>query len=212
MSTPRTPVFGNERTSTNSDADTSALLHRSGRLIAFVGVVLPLLLIGGMKFTRVEIEALHPLISGTPWLAWLHAVFGESGASHALGVFEIAAAVLLLAAPWSARAGLVGGALAAITFLVTSSILLAPLPVWDDRVGGFPALGPLGQFLIKDIALLGISLVICRRQSCADRRRTPCRGQHSLRTCAWHPTVLQTQTTTSSQPSEPAHGSGLDSA
>jgi uncharacterized membrane protein YkgB len=141
-------------------AQASALLQRSGRLLALVGVVLPLLLIGAMKFTRVEIEALNPLISGTPWLAWLHTLFGENGASHALGVVELAAALLLLASPWSPRAGLIGGALAAVTFLVTSTLLLAPLPVWDDRVGGFPALGPLGQFLIKDVALLGISLVV----------------------------------------------------
>ena len=44
-------------------------LTRAGRMIAFAGVVLPLLMIGGMKFTAVEIEALKPLISLTPWLA-----------------------------------------------------------------------------------------------------------------------------------------------
>lgn len=135
-----------------------ALLQRAGRLVALTGVVLALLLIGGLKFTQVEIEALRPLIGGTPWLAWLYPALGESGASYLLGVVELAAALLLMASPWSARAGFVGATVAAITFLVTCSLLLAPLPVWDDRVGGFPALGPLGQFLIKDIALLGASL------------------------------------------------------
>ena len=41
-------------------------LLRLGRGLALAGVVAPLLLIGGMKFTAVEIAALKPLISGAP--------------------------------------------------------------------------------------------------------------------------------------------------
>jgi uncharacterized membrane protein YkgB len=48
--------------------------------------------------------------------------------------------------------------LAALIFLVTCSIMVA-LPIWEPTLG-FPALGPAGQFLIKEIALLGIALVI----------------------------------------------------
>lgn len=129
-----------------------------GRALALTGVVLPLLLIGGMKFTAVEIAALKPLISGAPWLAWMYAAFGEAGASYLLGVVELVTAVLLIAAPWSWRAGILGGALAAFTFLVTCSLMIA-LPIWEPTLG-FPALGPLGQFLIKDVALLGIALVV----------------------------------------------------
>ena len=64
----------------------------------------------------------------------------------------------LLAAPLSPAAGVAGGALAALTFAVTSSLMLA-LPIWEPTLG-FPALGPLGQFLVKDVALLGIALVV----------------------------------------------------
>ncbi len=131
---------------------------RLGRAVALIGVIAPLLLIGGMKFTQVEIDGLKPLIGGTPWLAWMYPVFGEAGASYLLGAVEIATALLLILSPWSPRAGIVGGAVAAVTFLVTCSIMVA-LPIWEPTLG-FPALGPLGQFLIKDIALLGISLVV----------------------------------------------------
>lgn len=131
---------------------------RTGRILAWVGVVLPLLMIGGLKFTPAEIEGLRPLISGTPWLGWLYPTLGVAGASYFLGVFELAAAFLLLLSPWIARAGVIGGAMAAFTLLVTSSLLIA-LPVWDPAIG-FPALNAGGQFLIKDIALLGIALVI----------------------------------------------------
>jgi uncharacterized membrane protein YkgB len=142
----------------NTRHGVTELLRRLGRGLALAGVVLPLLLIGGMKFTAYEINALKPLIEGTPWLSWLYPALGEAGASYLIGIVEISAALLLTAAPWSWRAGVAGGGLAAITFLVTCSIMLA-LPIWEPSLGA-PALGPLGQFLIKDIALLGISLVV----------------------------------------------------
>jgi uncharacterized membrane protein YkgB len=134
-------------------------IERVGRVVALIGVVLPLLLIGGLKFTSVEAEALRRLINGTPWLAWLYLVFGDPGASQFLGVVEIAAALLLVASPWSPRVGVAGGVVAASTFFVTSSLLTA-LPAWETRLGGFPALNPLGQFLIKDVVLLGVALVV----------------------------------------------------
>jgi uncharacterized membrane protein YkgB len=129
-----------------------------GRFLALAGVVLPLLLIGGMKFTEVEIKALKPLIGGTPWLAWMYPVFGEAGTSYVLGVVEITTSLFLIVSPWWPIAAVAGGAFGTLIFLVTCSIMFA-LPIWEPTLG-FPALGPLGQFLIKDIALLGISLAI----------------------------------------------------
>jgi uncharacterized membrane protein YkgB len=119
--------------------DAAGPVQRAGRAIALIGAVLPLLMIGGMKFTQVEIDGLEPVISGTPWLAWLYPVFGKAGASYFLGIVEISGA--------------------ALTFLITSSLFLT-LPVWEEKAGGFPALNILGQFLLKDVALLGIALVI----------------------------------------------------
>ncbi|RYF54489.1 MAG: DUF417 family protein [Comamonadaceae bacterium] len=132
---------------------------KAGKAVALAGVVLPLALIGALKFTQIEIEALKPLISGTPWLAWLHTVLGEAGTSYLLGVVELITAVLFIASPWSPRAGLVAGALGTATFATTVSTILA-LPVWELPLGGFPWLNPLGSFLIKDVALLGISLYV----------------------------------------------------
>lgn len=133
--------------------------ERAGRAIALTGVVLPLLLIGHSKFSAFEVEALKPLIGSTPWLAWMYAVSSPVGVARFLGVIEIAMAFLLMASPWTARAGVVGGALGALTFCVTVSILAA-LPIWEAGWGGWPALNGVGSFLIKDVALLGISLVV----------------------------------------------------
>lgn len=160
MSIPATSELETKRGALQSSAtrDTAGGIIMAGRILALVGIILPLLLIGGLKFTAVEIAALKPVIGGTPWFAWMYPAFGEAGASYLLGVVELATVLLLIASPWSPRAGVAGGALAGLTFLVTSSIMLA-LPIWEPALG-FPALGLLGQFLIKDIALLGIALVV----------------------------------------------------
>jgi uncharacterized membrane protein YkgB len=131
----------------------------AGRAVALAGVVLPLAMIGILKFTPIEVDALKPLIGGTPWLAWLYPVFGESGASYLLGGIELLTAALLIASPWSVRAGVAAGALATLTFTVTVSTMLA-LPIWEQGSGGFPWLNALGSFLIKDVALLGVSLIV----------------------------------------------------
>ena len=132
---------------------------KAGRAVMLAGVVLPLALIGILKFTQIEIEALKPLITGTPWLAWLYGVFGEAGTSYLLGVVELITAALFIASPWSPRAGIAAGALGSATFVTTVSTMLA-LPVWELPLGGFPWLNVLGTFLIKDVALLGISLYV----------------------------------------------------
>lgn len=139
-----------------------------GRIAGLAGVVLVLLSIGGLKFTQVEIEGLKPIIEPTPWLAWMYPAFGAAGASYLLGVVELATALLLMLSPWSVRAGLVGGAIAALTFLVTASIMFAA-PIWEEASGGFPWINELGQFLVKDVALLGVSLMILG-ESLARRR------------------------------------------
>ena len=137
----------------------AAILQRAGRGIALYGVVAVLLLIGGLKFTAVEIAALENLIPPTPWLAWLYPAFGKAGASYLLGVIEIIAGLLLAVSPWSPVARAAGGLLSSVIFIVTSSLLLA-LPVGEPSAGGFPALNGLGQFLVKDVVLLGVALII----------------------------------------------------
>jgi uncharacterized membrane protein YkgB len=146
-------------TPTARRASVASTIQQVGRAVALTGVVLPLLLIGGLKFTQFEVEALKPLIGGAPWLAWMYAAFGEAGTSYVLGVVEIMTALLLVASFRFPRAGVVGGALGSLIFLVTTSLLFV-MPIWEPAAGGFPALSGAGQFLIKDVALLGISLTL----------------------------------------------------
>lgn len=131
----------------------------AGRGIALAGVVIPLVMIGVLKFTQYEIDALKPLIGATPWLAWLYGILGHAGTTYLLGVVELIAAALFIASPWSARAGLAAGALGTLIFAATTSTLFA-FPIWEPSLGGFPYLNFIGTFLIKDVALLGVSLVV----------------------------------------------------
>jgi uncharacterized membrane protein YkgB len=161
MSVPRTAesTSGGHAAAIAPRASVVSTIRRVGRAVALTGVVLPLLLIGGLKFTQFEIDALKPLISGAPWLAWMYGVFGEAGTSYLLGVVEITTALLLIASPRFPRAGVVGGALGTVIFLTTTSLLFA-IPIWEPAAGGFPALNGAGSFLIKDVTLLGVSLVV----------------------------------------------------
>jgi uncharacterized membrane protein YkgB len=61
-------------------------------------------------------------------------------------------------------------------FLTTLSFLATTPGVWEPSAGGFPALsGFPGQFLIKDLALLGIALWSLGEAWKASQRRGPVR-------------------------------------
>jgi len=52
----------------------------------------------------------------------------------------------------------IGSALAVVMFLTTLSFVFST-PGWEPSLGGFPALSALpGQFLLKDVVLLGAAI------------------------------------------------------
>ncbi len=122
------------------------------------GLVLILLWIGGMKFTAVEAEAIRPFVENSPLLAWTYPVFGIQGLSNLLGVTEILVGLLIAVRPWLPRVSAVGSLLAIGMFLSTLSFLVTTPGAWADEIGGFPAIGVSGQFLIKDVALLATAI------------------------------------------------------
>jgi uncharacterized membrane protein YkgB len=72
-----------------------------------------------------------------------------------------AVAVLLLARPWSPRAGVAGGIGAAVIFLATLSFLVTTPGAWATIPGWpIPMPGMAGSFLIKDLFLLGAAVWI----------------------------------------------------
>jgi reactive chlorine resistance protein C len=60
--------------------------------------------------------------------------------------------------PWSPKASALGGALAILMFLTTLSFIFSTLG-WEPSLDGFPALSAMpGQFLLKDVVLLGAAI------------------------------------------------------
>src|SRR5215468_10744168 len=130
-----------------------------GRELTRYGLVVVVGWIGLMKFTAYEAEGISPFVANSPLMSWFYGFMSVRGFSALLGVVEITIAILIAARPFSPRASAVGSALSVGMFLTTLSFLVTTPGVWEPSAGGFPALSALpGQFLIKDLALLGIAL------------------------------------------------------
>ena len=121
-------------------------------------MVLVLLWIGGMKFTAYEAEGIRPLVANSPLMGWVYNLMSVTAFSSLLGVVEIAIGVLIALRPvWPAGSAL-GSGLAVGMFLTTLSFLVTT-PGWEPSLGGFPAVSAMpGQFVLKDIVLLGAAL------------------------------------------------------
>ena len=129
-----------------------------GTHITRYGLVIVLLWIGGMKFTAYEAEGIKPLVANSPLMGSVYRVMSVGGFSALLGVVEIAIGVLIALRPVWPMGSAVGSGLAAGMFLTTLSFLVTT-PGWEPSLGGFPALSAMpGQFLLKDVVLLGVAL------------------------------------------------------
>jgi reactive chlorine resistance protein C len=138
----------------NIGAQVSAL----GAVLLRYGLVVVIGWIGAMKFTGYEAEGIRPLVANSPLLSWAYAAWGVQSFSHLLGVVEITVAILLALRPVSTRLATAGSVMAIGMFLTTLSFLLST-PGWEPSLGGFPALSVVpGQFLLKDIVLLGAAV------------------------------------------------------
>ena len=137
---------------------TSGTLGAVGITISRYGLVLVLLLIGLLKFTAAEAAGIQPLIAHSPLMSWMYAILGVRGVSNLIGTIEITVTLLLALRPLSAVASFVGSLGCIVTFLLTTSFLLST-PGAVEWSYGLPILRDAGQFLIKDVVLLGASFL-----------------------------------------------------
>src|SRR3954451_24274999 len=137
----------------------SSQVEAVGRELTRYGLAVIVGWIGLMKFTTYEAEGIRPFVAHSPLMSWVYGLISVAGFSAVLGVVEVAIALLIAARTFSPRASALGSALAVGMFLTTLSFLVTTPGVWEPSAGGFPALSAFpGQALIKDLALLGISL------------------------------------------------------
>jgi reactive chlorine resistance protein C len=120
-----------------------------GSQVTRYGLVLVLGWIGGMKFTKYEVENIRPVVEGSPLLRWMYTKRNPRTSAAGLGVAELGIASLIALRPWYPRASAVGSGLATTMFLTTLSTLFTT-PGWEPslkRLGGAPSGIGCGQLM-----------------------------------------------------------------
>ena len=135
----------------------ASAMERVGVGVSRYGLVTILMLIGGLKFTPAEAQGIQPLVSHSPLMAWMYSFLSIQAVSTLIGIIEIAVAFLMALRPVSPRLSFIGSAGAVIIFLITLTFLFTTPGAFEPGYW-YPRLSGAGQFLIKDLALLGVSI------------------------------------------------------
>ena len=135
----------------------SQTLETLGIYVSRYGLVITLLLIGVLKFSAAEARGIQPFVANSPVMFWLYRIFSLQAVSNLIGMIEILVASLIALRPFSPKISFIGSLGAIITFVLTVTFLFST-PGAFQWSHGFPVLGDAGQFLIKDLVLLGASI------------------------------------------------------
>jgi uncharacterized membrane protein YkgB len=142
----------------------------AGILTIRYGLVINLLEIGRIKFEDYEVENIRPLVTSYPPFSWLITKLGEKKVAKLIGVTEIVLGSLIGAKPVAPRASALGS-LAAVGMFATTLSFLATTPGAWQETRGEPKLSLTGQFLVKDVVLLGACLLTAADALRAAERR-----------------------------------------
>jgi uncharacterized membrane protein YkgB len=131
-------------------------LTRLGQSVSRYGLVVVLAWIGFGKYVKFEARV---LIEHSPLMSWMFDVFSVTTVARELGTLEIVAALLIAIRPLSPRLSAVGSALAVVLFMGTLSFLFTTPGVVATHAAGIAVLSAQpGQFLLKDLVLIGVAL------------------------------------------------------
>jgi len=176
-------------------------LDTLGTHLMRLAIAMVFLWIGALKFAPYEADSITPFVANSPFMSFFYehpedykahlTHEGELNAdkrvwqtanntyvfSTGLGFVEILIGLLVLSNPISRRAGLLGGALAFGTPLVTLTFLLTTPEAWVPDLGdgehGFPFLSGAGRLVLKDLLMLAGALPVMAdsaRQLLQERR------------------------------------------
>lgn len=137
-----------------------ATLTNIGIGVLRYGLVAILLYYGFAKFFLFEAKGIEPLVSNSPLMSWMYSVGSVQAVSNVIGSTEIIFAVLIALRFFNARLSALGS-IGAIVMTLTTLTFLFSTPGAFVGVPGFPlpVTSGTGGFLIKDIFLLGASIV-----------------------------------------------------
>jgi uncharacterized membrane protein YkgB len=123
-----------------------------GTAVIRYGLAVVILFIGALKFTEFEAGNIRPLVAHSPLLSWLQSALGVRGSSNLIGIIEIVLGLGILAYRFAPRLSGFASLGACGMFLTTLSFLIT-----TPGAAPWGATGP-GQFLLKDVVLLGAAL------------------------------------------------------
>ena len=175
-------------TSINAGLQQLGKLDRLGIPLMRVAIAIVFLWIGALKFVPYEADSITPFVANSPVMSFFYehpqdykahlthegelnadkrtwqTANNTYGFSTGLGVVEILIGLLVLSNPLSRRTGLLGGALAFTTPLVTLSFLVTTPEAWVAALGdgqhGFPYLSGAGRLVLKDVLMLAGALPV----------------------------------------------------
>jgi len=115
--------------------------------LSIVPVVIVLLWIGGMKFTLLEAKGIEDLVQSSPLMSWMYNVWDLQSTSNIIGVYDLAAVALLIAAVFNYRLVMPALLMSGAVFFVTQTFLIT----WAGATSATTILSTGGHFLIKDL-------------------------------------------------------------
>jgi uncharacterized membrane protein YkgB len=128
----------------------------AGQIVSRYGLVVVLAWIGFGKYAKMEARV---LIEHSPLMSWIYDFLSVHAVAATLGTTEIIAAVLIALRPVWPCVSAVGSAMAVLLFLGTLSFLFTTSGLVVAHYAGLPVLGSQpGQFLLKDLVLIGVAL------------------------------------------------------
>ena len=129
-----------------------------GQLVIRYGLVVILLWVGALKFTAYEAEGIKGLVANSPLMSWMLSLMSLQTVSSLIGTVEIILGLMIATRPFAPKVSAIGSIGAIIMFLTTLSFVFTTPGVWQPGYG-FPFPSPMpGQFLAKDMLLLGAAL------------------------------------------------------
>jgi reactive chlorine resistance protein C len=138
-------------------ASTARRLEGIGAAVIRYGLALIIVWIGALKFAAYEAAAIEGLVANSPLLSWMYGIADVPTVAAVIGTGEIVLGLLIAIRPFAPRVSAVGSLGAILMFLTTLSFLLSTPGVWQPDYG-FPFLSGAGQFLVKDLILLGAAI------------------------------------------------------
>ena len=150
--------MGTERRKVVVSKSADASLQSIGVFVFRYGLAAIFIWIGLLKFTVYEAKNIEPLLINSPLSSWVIQAIGLVSVSSLIGLVEISIGLFIAARKLSPGLSMIGSLGAVVTFVITLSFLLTTPGVWEPNYGfGFLSALP-GQFLAKDLVLLGVSI------------------------------------------------------